>query len=139
MIIHRLIAHHLKHGDDTAFYEMQAKDAVSWMQSRHVAMNTKVQVLDLGCGHGVFGGELEKFDCQVSYADIECNLNTERASAPFTHINLDEDDYEELGRYDLIVCSNVCGFMCGFMFSCNDIIFQLKIGIGISPRPHIRI
>ncbi|MBT5927600.1 MAG: methyltransferase domain-containing protein [Verrucomicrobia bacterium] len=107
MIIHRLIAHHLKHGDDTAFYEMQAKDAVSWMQSRHVAMNTKVQVLDLGCGHGVFGGELEKFDCQVSYADIECNLNTERASAPFTHINLDEDDYEELGRYDLIVCSNV--------------------------------
>jgi SAM-dependent methyltransferase len=107
MIIHRLIAHHLKHGDDTTFYEMQAQDAIQWMQSRGVKMNPNVQVLDLGCGHGVFGGELEKSGCQVAYADIECTLIPEKATSPFTKINLDEDDYGKLGKHELIVCSNV--------------------------------
>ncbi len=107
MIIHRLISHHLQHGDDTAFYEMQARDAVKWMQSRGVAFGSELKALDLGCGHGVFGGELEKFGCNVSYADIECNLIAERSNAPFTLINLDEDDYSALDQHDLIVCSNV--------------------------------
>ena len=107
MIIHRLIAHHLKNGDDTRFYEMQAQDAIQWMKSRGVKMNTDIRVLDLGCGHGVFGGELEKSGCQVDYADIECSLIPERADAPFTAINLDLDDYDTLGQYELIVCSNV--------------------------------
>ena len=30
MILHRLIGHHLKYGDDAAFYRMQAEDAITW-------------------------------------------------------------------------------------------------------------
>ena len=107
MIIHQLIAHHLKHGDDTSFYEMQAIDAVEWMLQQNVPMHAEIQALDLGCGHGVFGGELEKKACNLTYADIENNLIPERARSPFIQIDLDHDDYEKLGSHDLIVCSNV--------------------------------
>jgi len=107
MIIHRLIRHHLKHGDDTAFYEMQAEDAVSWMEKKGVILDASVSALDLGCGHGVFGGSLERKGCQVTYADIECNLVPERSKAPFIQVDLDQEQQADLGTYDLIVCSNV--------------------------------
>lgn len=107
MIIHKLIAHHLKHGDDTRFYEMQAVDAIEWMLTQKIPMHSNIQALDLGCGHGVFGGELEKKACRVTYADIACELVPKRAGAPFIQIDLDQDDYGKLGSHDLIVCSNV--------------------------------
>lgn len=34
MIIHQLIRHHLRHGDDDRFYVLQAEDAVRWMAER---------------------------------------------------------------------------------------------------------
>jgi hypothetical protein len=33
MIIHKLIAHHLKHKDDGGFYQLQADDAIEWIQN----------------------------------------------------------------------------------------------------------
>lgn len=107
MIIHKLIAHHLEHGDDECFYEMQANDAIQWMLHQNVPMNPEVHALDLGCGHGVFGGELEKLACSVTYADIENDLIPERSKSPFIQIDLDHDEYGKLGSHDLIVCSNV--------------------------------
>ena len=107
MIIHKLIAHHLKHGDDTRFYEMQAIDAVQWMLGQGVPIHAGVQALDLGCGHGVFGGQLKEQGCMVTYADIENDLIPERANSPFIQMDLDHDNYETLGCHDLIVCSNV--------------------------------
>ncbi len=107
MIIHRLIAHHLKHGDDTAFYRLQAEDAIAWMHTQKVAMGPEVQALDLGCGHGVFGRELQKTGCQVTFADIECALPPEHRASPFIPVDLDKEQYASLGRHDLIVCSNV--------------------------------
>ena len=69
MIIHKLIAHHLKHHDDAYFYLVQAQDAIRWIEESGVSLGAGTQALDLGCGHGVFGAELMKRGCQVTFAD----------------------------------------------------------------------
>jgi 2-polyprenyl-3-methyl-5-hydroxy-6-metoxy-1,4-benzoquinol methylase len=63
--------------------------------------------LDLGCGHGVFGAELSKRGCQVTFADEEKGLLPEISEAPFIRINLDKDNIADLGQFDLVICSNV--------------------------------
>jgi len=105
MIIHKLIAHHLRAKDDEAFYLLQARDAISWIESK--AGKLGKTALDLGCGHGIFGAELIKRGCQVTFADEGNFLLPEIRSAPFIKINLDRDDIAVLGKYDLVVCSNV--------------------------------
>lgn len=107
MIIHKLIAHHLKHKDDAVFYRFQADDAVRWIEQSGVRLDSKTRVLDLGCGHGVFGAQLAKRGCPVSFADERNLLLPEIANAPFKQINLDRDDIADLGQFDLVVCSNV--------------------------------
>lgn len=107
MIIHKLIAHHLAHRDDPHFYTLQAQDALRWMEANGVRLTPTTKVLDLGAGHGVFGGELLKRGCQVCFADESKLLRPELAAAPFQQINLDCDDIARLGRYDLVICSNV--------------------------------
>ena len=107
MIIHKLIAHHLAHRDDAAFYRLQAQDAIHWLEKNGLALNVKVKALDLGAGHGIFGAELLQRGCEVAFADEANYLNPELASAPFIQINLDREDVSKLGRYDLVVCSNV--------------------------------
>lgn len=107
MIIHRLIAQHLQHRDDPTFYTFQAQDAVTWIERGGVLYGPKTRVLDLGCGHGVFGAELKKRGCQVTFADEEQGLLPELSNAPFQRINLDRDDITALGEYDLVICSNV--------------------------------
>jgi SAM-dependent methyltransferase len=107
MIIHRLILRALKHGDDDYFYFLQAEEAIRWIASSGVTLGPKTHALDLGCGHGLFGGELSKRGCQVTYADADNYLRAEIQGAPFRKFNIDRDDFQSLGQYDLVVCSNV--------------------------------
>jgi len=107
VIIHKLIAHHLRHRDDAGFYHLQARDAIRWMEKNGVALNGNLKALDLGAGHGIFGAELQRRGCEVVFADESNYLSPELASAPFIQINLDRDEVAKLGRYDLVVCSNV--------------------------------
>src|SRR6202035_2113836 len=104
---HKLIAHHLKHKDDAYFYQLQADDAVRWIEQCGVKLNASTRALDLGCGHGVFGARLAKRGCLVTFADERKLLLPEIANAPFRQINLDKDDVGTLGQFDLVVCSNV--------------------------------
>jgi SAM-dependent methyltransferase len=107
VIIHKLIAHHLRHRDDEGFYRLQARDAIRWIEKNGVALSGNRKALDLGAGHGIFGAELLQRGCEVVFADESNYLSSELASAPFIQINLDRDDMARLGRYDLVVCSNV--------------------------------
>ena len=107
MILHRLIGHHLKYGDDAAFYRMQAEDAITWIETCGRVLAPSLRTLDLGCGHGVFGKSLMQKGCQVTFADVDCQLEPELRSQPFLSVDLDKDDYRSLGTYPFIVCSNV--------------------------------
>lgn len=107
MIIHRLIAQHLRNRDDATFYFFQAQDAIKWTERAGVPIGSKTRALDLGCGHGIFGAELMKRGCQVTFADEENFLLPEISTAPFRKINLDRDEVAGLGEYDLVICSNV--------------------------------
>jgi SAM-dependent methyltransferase len=107
MILHKLLARFLKHGDDPEFYLLQARDAIRWLEECEVALGPQVQALDLGCGHGVFGAELVKRGCHVTFADEENYLLPELSKASFRQINIDRDDLATLGKYDLVICSNV--------------------------------
>ena len=107
MIIQKLIRQHLRHKDDQDFYLLQAQDAIRWMMSLGVRFEPKVSVLDLGCGHGVFGGELGRMGCEVTFADERNTLLANLSSSRFLRVNLDRDDVATLGVYDVVVCSNV--------------------------------
>ena len=107
MIIHKLIAQYLSHRDDSSFYLDQARDAIRWIEQGGVAYGAGCRVLDLGCGHGIFGAELAMRGCEVTFADDTNLLAPEVAAARFLTINLDRDEISILGEYDLVVCSNV--------------------------------
>lgn len=107
MIIHKLILHHLSHKDDPEFYKLQARDAVQWIERVGRPIRPESDVLDLGAGHGIFGAELLKRGCRVTFADESNGLLPQIKSAPFLQINLDRDDVSRLGTYDLVICSNV--------------------------------
>lgn len=107
MIIHKLIAQHLKHRDDADFYSLQAEDAISWIERQGVKIGPDTNALDLGCGHGIFGDALLRKRCAVTFADESNYLMPSVQKAPFKQINLDQDDIATLGRYDLVICSNV--------------------------------
>jgi SAM-dependent methyltransferase len=107
MIIHKLFAQYFRQRDDPAFYSFQAQDAVRWIERCGVSLGAKIRALDLGCGHGVFGAELIRRGCQVTFADEHQGLLPEVSNAPFRMIDLDRDDVASLGEYDLVICSNV--------------------------------
>jgi len=107
MILHKLIARHLKHRDDAVFYDLQASDAIRWIEQNGVHLGRSTSALDLGCGHGLFGTALVKRGCNVTFADEDNALMPEVANAPFRKINIDRDELSSLGEYDLVVCSNV--------------------------------
>jgi len=107
MIIHRLILQHLKHRDDSDFYVLQAEDAIQWLERSGVTFNSGVTVLDLGCGHGIFGLQLAKRGCQLTFADEFDTPPPELSGSRFLKINLDVDDIAGLGKYDVVICSNV--------------------------------
>jgi SAM-dependent methyltransferase len=107
MIIHKLIAHHLRHPTDDSFYVFQAEDAVRWLERGGLQLGAAVSVLDLGCGSGIFGGQLAKRGCRVTFADEGDWLRPELRHLPSRRINIDQDDLSVLGAYDLVICSNV--------------------------------
>jgi len=107
MIIHKLILQHLKHKDDADFYLLQARDAIRWIEKSGVEFGTGVKALDLGCGHGVFGVELQKKGCEVGFADEDNHLYDELKESPFQKVDLDKEDVGKLEQHDLVVCSNV--------------------------------
>jgi SAM-dependent methyltransferase len=107
MILHKLLAHYVKHRDDAWFYALQARDAARWIEQSGVPLGPQTRALDLGCGHGVFGAELVKKGCQVTFADYENGLFPELSGAPFRRVDIDRDDLAALGEYDLVICSNV--------------------------------
>ncbi len=107
MLIHRLIRHHLRHGTDDAFYRLQAADAITWLEAQGVRLGPGTPVLDLGCGSGIFGGELKRQGCVVTFADEKNWLSPALAGAAFVAVNLDRDDLAKLGQHDVVICSNV--------------------------------
>src|ERR1051325_11383702 len=107
MIIHKLIAHHLKNKNDLTFYFLQAQDAIEWIEHGGVKLDGETRALDLGCGHGIFGAELKKRGCQVTFADEDNSLLPEISNAPFIKVNIDKEDIGKLGEFDLDICSNV--------------------------------
>jgi 2-polyprenyl-3-methyl-5-hydroxy-6-metoxy-1,4-benzoquinol methylase len=107
MIIHKLIAHHLSNRDDPAFYRFQAEDAIGWIEKKSGPIARGTTALDLGCGHGIFGAELARRGCEVTFADYDNGLLPELRQARFLPVNLDQDDISRLGQYDLVICSNV--------------------------------
>jgi SAM-dependent methyltransferase len=107
MIIHRLIWQYLSHRDDPSFYVFQAEDAIKWLERWGVAFTPGVTVLDLGCGHGIFGAALAKRGCQVTFADEYEGLLPELSGSRFLLVNIDKDDLAPLGQYDVVICSNV--------------------------------
>ena len=107
MIIHKLIAQHLRHRDDEGFYLLQAKDAISWLERKGVQITAETRVLDLGAGHGIFGSILAKRGCKVTFADETNFLMKSLQNADFRQINIDSDDLKVLGTFDLVICSNV--------------------------------
>ncbi len=107
MILHRLLAHHVRHGPDEAFYRLQAVDAVGWLDRQGTGLEPGDRVLDLGCGTGVLGRQLLERGCDVVFADVENGLPAEVPSERFRKVNIDADDWGELGRFELVICSNV--------------------------------
>lgn len=108
MIIHRLIYGFLKaQGGSPAFYQLQARDAIGWMQRHGVQFTPTTTVLDLGCGYGDVGGEVAKTGAQVTLSDDDSYVLPENAHLAFKKFNIDRDDFASLGQYDLVICSNV--------------------------------
>lgn len=107
MIIHKLLLRWFTHRDDFVFYTMQAQDSIRWIEKSGFNLKPGIEVLDLGCGHGVFGSEIIKKGCKVTFADQDNYLLSEFKSSRFLKINLDQDDFASLGKYDLVIFSNV--------------------------------
>jgi SAM-dependent methyltransferase len=107
MILFQLIRRHLKHGDDEVFYRLQATDAMHWIQRHAGSGFADQQILDLGCGHGVFGEELIQTGADVTFADA-ADLRAQRLKASkFLQIDLDQQEAQTLGQFHGVVCSNV--------------------------------
>ncbi len=107
MILPKLIRQHLKSGDDEIFYQMQATDAMYWIRRWACDEFQSKQILDLGCGHGIFGSELLKAGAEVDFSDTEDFRDQDLQKYPFTPLDLDNDPISTLGQFDGVVCSNV--------------------------------
>lgn len=109
MIIHKLIQHHLKHGDDDAFYTLQATDAIQWMQRQGVPMGHETSVLDVATGCGIFGHQFAQRGCRVVFSDHHYSLRDwmKEFDYDFEVHNVGEEPLSKLGRFDLVLCSNL--------------------------------
>lgn len=91
-----------------SFYVMQAQHAIDWLEHAGAHADAESAILDLGCGHGIFGAEYIKRGCRnVLFAD---EVNTLMPGVPkdsFRQFNIDRDHLATLGQFDLVICSNV--------------------------------
>lgn len=106
-IIHKLIHRHLKHGDDDAFYAMQAEDALRWVKENRIRVGGGVSVLDLGCGCGILGETFEKEGCNVTYSDTHYSLRERMIGKPFRIAKVGETKLRDIGEFDIVLFSNV--------------------------------
>ncbi|HEY5530751.1 MAG TPA: class I SAM-dependent methyltransferase [Candidatus Anoxymicrobiaceae bacterium] len=107
MLIHKLFLRYFKTGDDAGFFLMQAQDAVDWLGKSGIALDGGTSALDLGCGYGQLGSELQKKGCLVSFADVEDLLLPDIQPESFSIVDVTRDDLGAIGTYDLVVFSNV--------------------------------
>ena len=108
MILPQLIRLHLDYEKNAhAFFELQARDALDWLQAGGIQIGPKTRMLDLGCGHGYPGQLCREAGAQVVFADFEdLRLDTLK-EAPFRQIDLNQADLADYGQHDLVMCSNV--------------------------------
>lgn len=108
MILPQLIRLHLNYEENAhAFFELQARDALEWLQSGGVEIGPKTRVLDLGCGHGYPGKLCAEAGAQVAFADYEDLRLDALKKAPFQQIDLNQANLTDYGQHDLVMCSNV--------------------------------
>jgi SAM-dependent methyltransferase len=108
MIIHKLIATHLKaHEASESFYWLQAEEAIRWISRQGAPVGPGVAAVDLGCGHGIFGACLQKRGCDVTFSDEANFLMPALKDQKFIAFNLEAEPLQNLGRFDLVICSNV--------------------------------
>lgn len=107
MIFHKLVKLYIRNKDDREFYSLQARDTVNWLSGAGVTLGTGTSALDLGCGQGLIGLELEKSGCPVTYADLEDSLVPEINKGKLIKIDIEKYEPGSLGTYDLVIFSNV--------------------------------
>jgi len=108
MIIHKLIRLHFNYEKNAhAFFELQARDAISWLQQGGLEIGPETRMLDLGCGHGYFGRTCKELGAQVTFGDLEDLRLEELKKEPFQQIDLNTADLGAIGEFDLVACSNV--------------------------------
>ena len=108
MILHQLIWLHRNYEKNApAFFELQARDAIQWLERGGVHVGPDTQMLDLGCGHGYPGKICAAAGAEVTFADYEDLRLEELKNEAFHQINLNESALEEYGQFDLVMCSNV--------------------------------
>ena len=108
MILPQLIRLHLDYEKNAhAFFELQARDALDWLQAGGVQIGSETRMLDLGCGHGYPGQLCREAGAQVVFADFEDLRLDSLKEAPFRQIDLNQADLADYGRHDLVKCSNV--------------------------------
>ncbi len=107
MIIHKLVAHHLRRRDDQGFYELQADDAIRWIQGQGVKLAAPVAALDLGAGSGLFGARLSALGCTVTFADEKSHLAESLRGCRFVQFRIGADPWSKLDEFDLVIFSNV--------------------------------
>ena len=89
MIIHKLIAHHLKHRDDAVFYRLQAWTQFAGSRKRYRAERTDERSIWELSWH--FFSRAAQRGCEV-VSRMNPFPPFDLASAPFFRINLDQDD-----------------------------------------------
>ena len=108
MIIHKLIRLHFNYEKNAhAFFELQARDAIAWLQRGGLEIGPETRMLDLGCGHGYFGRTCKELGAQVTFGDLEDLRLEELKKEPFQQIDLNTAHLRDIGEFDLVACSNV--------------------------------
>tara|TARA_Y100000994_G_scaffold150461_1_gene123202 strand:+ start:123 stop:803 length:681 start_codon:yes stop_codon:yes gene_type:complete len=108
MIIHQLIRLHLNYEKNAhAFFELQANDAIEWLEYGGVDFDKGRTMLDLGCGYGYFGRACAAQGMEVTYSDLEDLREESLKEKSFRQVDLNTTDLASLGQYDLVTCSNV--------------------------------
>lgn len=88
---------------------LQAEDAIRWMQQQGVPMGPKTVALDLATGCGIFGHQLAKRGCEVTFSDHHYSLRDWMLLLNYDFVvhKIGEEPLSNLGRFDLVLCSNL--------------------------------
>jgi SAM-dependent methyltransferase len=124
MIIHKLVASHLRRSDSAEFYWLQAINACEWI-ARNGGIKPGMRVLDLGAGSGMLGSRFERMGCSVTYADETNHLDECLDHSRFVQFKIGRDDLRALGEFDLVLFSNVLEHIAdprGFIGSVSKIL-----------------